>query len=112
MVRIVLFALVRRCGLEEVCVNWDAFVVDAKAQAHAGATPEYASVWIGGAGSTTQAHYDVSNNVLAQLQGKKRVRLWGPSAHLPLRVFPDAHPRARKAQVRIPVPAIMAHTVT
>lgn len=61
----------------------------------------YPSVWLGGAGSTTQAHYDVANNVLAQLYGRKRFRLWAPEEHFSLHVFPDAHRRARKAQVLI-----------
>lgn len=37
----------------------------------------------------------------AQVHGRKRFRLWGPDAHAALQVFPDAHPRARKAQVLI-----------
>ena len=37
----------------------------------------------------------------SQAHGRKRFRLWGPDAHAALRVFPDAHPRARKAQVLI-----------
>ena len=35
------------------------------------------------------------------MYGRKRFRLWGPDAHTALKVFPDAHPRARKAQVLI-----------
>jgi len=36
-----------------------------------------------------------------QLFGTKRIRLWPPSAYRELHVFPDAHPRARKAQVNL-----------
>lgn len=61
----------------------------------------YCSVWIGGEGSTTQAHYDVADNVLMQGHGRKRVRLWPPTAHFDLQVFPDSHPRARKAQALV-----------
>lgn len=59
------------------------------------------AVWIGGRGSTTQAHYDVADNVLFQAEGQKRVRVWPPAAHWALHVFPDSHPRARKAQASI-----------
>ena len=38
-------------------------------------------MWIGGPGSTTQAHYDVSHNLFTQLHGSKRFRLWGPQYH-------------------------------
>lgn len=61
----------------------------------------YCSVWIGGRGTTTQAHYDVADNVLFQVVGRKRVRVWNPSQHFAMHVFPDAHPRARKAQASI-----------
>lgn len=61
----------------------------------------YASVWIGTARATTQAHYDVADNVLCQASGTKRVRVWPPSQHWSMHVFPDAHPRARKAQVDV-----------
>ena len=36
----------------------------------------YLSVWMGGEGVITQAHYDVANNVFVQLHGKKRFRCW------------------------------------
>ena len=87
--------------VDALCAGWESLIVDLDAATHQLATPPYASIWIGGEGSTTQAHYDVSNNILVQLGGRKRVRLWAPSAHHALQVFPDAHPRARKAQVRI-----------
>eukprot|EP00501_MAST-03F_sp_TOSAG23-6_P001756 GSMAST32.ASY1.ANO1.1833.1 assembled CDS len=84
--------------------GWENFVVDHDPliKLHPMSAPSYPSIWMGGNGSTTQAHYDVSNNILTQIFGKKRFRLWGPDAHLSLRVFPDAHPRARKAQRIIP----------
>jgi hypothetical protein len=54
----------------------------------------------------------VSHNYFSQIHGKKRFRLWGPKHHWALRVFPDAHPRARKSQIDIdcdplaPAPAL------
>ena len=75
---------------------------DSKGRGEKGARPKelgYLSVWLGGEGSTTQAHYDVANNCFVQLHGRKRFRLWPPSSHLALRVFPDAHPRARKSRL-------------
>jgi len=59
----------------------------------------YCSVWLGGVGSATQAHYDVMHNVFVQAHGFKRFRLWPPSAHVAMAVFPDAHPRARKSRL-------------
>ena len=41
-----------------------------------GARPDqlaYASVWLGGLGSSTQSHYDVAHNCLVQTHGFKRV---------------------------------------
>ena len=61
--------------------------------------PRGPSLWMGNAGSGTQAHYDVADNVLVQLYGLKRVRCYHPRAATALHVFPDAHPRARKSQV-------------
>jgi len=61
--------------------------------------PRGPSLWMGNAGSATQAHYDVADNVIVQLFGVKRIRCYPPSAAEALHVFPDAHPRARKSQV-------------
>jgi hypothetical protein len=86
---------------EAACPGWQNAVVEVPAAAHPCAVPAYPSLWIGGRGSTTQAHFDVSNSYFAQAIGRKRFRLWSPEAHTHLRVFPDAHPRARKAQIDI-----------
>ena len=88
-------------GFAQECPGWQGLVVDEEAAAERLATPTHSSLWVGGHGSTTQAHYDVLHNVFVQVHGTKRFRLWGPDAHSALRVFPDAHPRARKAQVTI-----------
>ncbi|KAJ8610587.1 hypothetical protein CTAYLR_007148 [Chrysophaeum taylorii] len=64
----------------------------------------YCSIWVGSRGSTTQSHYDVADNVLVQSVGRKRVRVWSPGEHGPFHVFPDAHPRARKAQADVDTP--------
>ena len=45
--------------------------------------------------------FAVADNVLCQLSGLKRVRCWRPDAHHALHVFPDTHPRARKAQAPV-----------
>lgn len=66
--------------------------------------PRGPSLWVGSAGSCTQAHYDVADNIIVQLHGTKRVRCYPPSAHEALHVFPDAHPRARKSQVDFDFP--------
>jgi len=54
------------------------------------------SLWVGGLSTATQTHYDVHDNVLTQLSGRKRVRVWAPPGPTPM--FPDSDPRARKAQ--------------
>lgn len=66
--------------------------------------PRGPSIWIGSAGSATQAHYDVADNVIVQLHGTKRLRCYAPHAATALHVFPDAHPRARKSQVNFDEP--------
>eukprot|EP01043_Picozoa_sp_COSAG02_P071072 COSAG02_NODE_12841_length_1484_cov_1.373285_2_plen_311_part_00 len=66
--------------------------------------PRGPSIWIGSAGSATQAHYDVADNVIVQLHGTKRLRCYPPHAATQLHVFPDAHPRARKSQVNFDDP--------
>ena len=65
------------------------------------ALPRKTSLWVGGNGSTTQAHYDVADNILGQCIGTKRIRCWAPSSHWAMTPFPDAHPLARKAQIDI-----------
>ena len=62
--------------------------------------PRGPSLWMGTSGSGTQCHYDVANNIIVQLYGSKRIRIYPPSVGVyNLHVFPDAHPRARKSQV-------------
>jgi hypothetical protein len=69
--------------------------------------PRGPSLWMGSSGSATQAHYDVADNIIVQLHGHKRVRLYPPSAACALHVFPDAHPKARKSQVDFDDPDVM-----
>eukprot|EP00956_Cyclotella_meneghiniana_P018416 scaffold30636_cov100-Cyclotella_meneghiniana.AAC.5 len=62
--------------------------------------PRGPSLWMGTAGSGTQCHYDVADNIIVQLYGTKRVRIYHPIVGVNnLHVFPDAHPKARKSQV-------------
>lgn len=66
--------------------------------------PRGPSLWMGTSGSGTQCHYDVANNVILQLHGSKRVRVWRPSDGVyRLHTYPDAHPRSRKSQVDLDV---------
>ena len=58
------------------------------------------AVWIASRGSGTRAHYDALDNVVVQVAGAKRLRVWSPSQHLAAHVYPDSHPRARKSQLR------------
>ena len=55
------------------------------------------SIWMGGLGTCTQAHYDVLDNIFIQLHGEKQFHLWPPSDIMSLHFFPDAHSRSRKS---------------
>ena len=62
--------------------------------------PRGPSLWMGTSGSGTQCHYDVADNIIVQLYGTKRIRIYPPSVGVyNLHVYPDAHPKARKSQV-------------
>lgn len=78
--------------------GWASLVANPKLSWNVG-NPEFPSVWIGGAGTSTTAHYDVMDNTFVQVYGRKKFRLWGPNAVTPLCVFPDLHVRARKSQI-------------
>jgi hypothetical protein len=82
----------------EAVDGWRSLVVNPKLSWNVG-NPEFPSVWIGGAGTSTTAHYDVMDNTFVQVYGRKKFRLWGPNAVTPLCVFPDLHVRARKSQI-------------
>ena len=62
--------------------------------------PRGPSLWMGTSGSGTQCHYDVANNIIIQLCGTKRIRIYPPIMGVyNLHVFPDAHQKARKSQI-------------
>jgi len=61
--------------------------------------PRGPSLWMGSTGSVTQAHYDVADNIIVQLWGTKRIRIYSPTVAPQMHVFPDAHAKARKSQV-------------
>eukprot|EP00941_MAST-03F_sp_MAST-3F-sp1_P002131 g2131.t1 len=86
---------------ETGCKNWQDQIIESDIQQYQWSSPAYPSIWIGGNGSTTQCHYDVSNNFFSQLHGRKRFRIWSPEHHFDLCVFPDAHIKARKSQLFI-----------
>ena len=84
-------------NFESLASDWAQLKVDPRLSAAVG-NPEHPSLWIGGGGTTTTAHYDVMDNVFVQMHGRKKFTLWGPEAAADLHVFPDVHPRARKSQ--------------
>lgn len=69
--------------------------------ARSGASRPWVQIWTASAGAFTQAHYDVADNYFVQCDGRKEVLLWPPATADVLQPFPDAHPRARKAQVNV-----------
>lgn len=50
------------------------------------------TLWVGGNGVSTAAHYDMSHNFFIQLVGTKRFLLAPPSAHSELNLYPWLHP--------------------
>ena len=44
--------------------------------------------WMGGAGATTPAHFDVADNLLGQVRGTKEILLWDPGQYPNLYVNP------------------------
>lgn len=56
------------------------------------------SVWLGGHGVVTAAHYDTSHNFVAQLGGTKTFVLTPPASHSELRLHPWDHPLSIFAQ--------------
>lgn len=88
-----------------------------KLASHSTASSDHASLacrpwlqlWAGSSGACTQAHYDVADNVFVQVHGVKEFLLYPPSASAALHLFPDAHPRARKAQVCLEHPDLAAY---
>ena len=79
--------------------GWSSLIKDQMLPRQTGMPQAPPSVWIGGAGTCTAAHYDVMDNAFVQVHGRKKFRLWGPEAVVALRVYPDLHPRARKTQL-------------
>mmetsp|Transcript_51408 Transcript_51408/g.115440 ORF Transcript_51408/g.115440 Transcript_51408/m.115440 type:complete len:435 (-) Transcript_51408:202-1506(-) len=75
----------------------------------AGGARPWLQLWAGTAGACTQAHYDVADNLFVQCSGTKEFLLYPPSAAKALHVFPDSHPRARKAQVCLEQPDYSRH---
>jgi hypothetical protein len=56
----------------------------------------------GPAGAITPCHYDEQENLFAQLNGTKRVRLFSPKAWSRLYPHPVGHPSDRQARVKLP----------
>jgi hypothetical protein len=77
-----------------------------------GPSEPWAQLWAASAGATTQAHYDVADNTFVQLSGDKEFWLWPPEAHLHLHLFPDSHPRSRKAQLDLERPDRALHPLS
>uniref|UniRef100_A0A7S4BKS2 JmjC domain-containing protein n=1 Tax=Chrysotila carterae TaxID=13221 RepID=A0A7S4BKS2_CHRCT len=88
--------------------SWEQLALtSAKKQSVQGAI--WAQLWACSGGGTTQAHYDVADNTFVQLEGVKDFYLFPPSAADALHVFPDSHPRARKAQLNVEAPDMQLH---
>jgi len=99
-------------ALPALVPGWEALAADS-AYLHAAAPilacEPWMQWWVGSGGATTQAHYDVADNLFVQLHGRKEFWLFPPDAALCLHVYPDAHPRARKSQVCLERPDAARH---
>ena len=91
-------------SLLEHAPGWDALV-----PSDATDEPAWLQLWAGSAGARTQAHYDVADNTFVQMHGEKEFLLWPPSAAAAMHVYPDSHPRARKAQADVEAPDLSRH---
>jgi hypothetical protein len=61
----------------------------------------FVNLWVGGRGSTAQAHYDSMHNMYIQVKGQKRFKLFSPTAHRSLYMFPYLHPCQRQCQINM-----------
>ena len=82
------------------------------ARGPSGAAAPWAQLWAASAGATTQAHYDVADNTFVQLSGEKEFWIWPPEVHAALHIFPDSHPRSRKAQLDPEAPDTTHHPLS
>jgi len=98
--------LVELPGLLQHAPGWETLPGSAAA---ATAAPPMAQLWAASAGAVTQCHYDVADNTFVQLSGDKEFLLWPPEAHTALHLFPDCHPRSRKAQLDVERPDRALH---
>jgi lysine-specific demethylase 8 len=64
------------------------------------------NVWMSGAGNVTPIHYDLSENILVQIAGEKRVLLWDPRQYPLLYLNPlgTRHDRQSRISVYRPDP--------
>ena len=55
-------------------------------------------LWVSPAGAVSPTHWDASPSFLAQLLGRKKMRLWRPRDLVRLRPLPDGHPLRRRCR--------------
>jgi mannose-6-phosphate isomerase-like protein (cupin superfamily) len=60
---------------------------------------DFNQLWLGQAGVSTHAHYDVFDNFYLQLRGHKQFVLAAPDQRRCLRLHPSTHERARQSQL-------------
>lgn len=71
------------------------------------------NVWMSGAGNVTPIHYDLSENLLVQILGEKRVLLWDPTQYPLLYLNPigTQHDRQSRIDVNHPDPTFFPRFV-
>jgi hypothetical protein len=59
------------------------------------------NVWMSGPGNVTPIHYDLSENILVQIAGEKRVLLWDPTQYSLLYLNPLGTPHDRQSRIDV-----------
>jgi lysine-specific demethylase 8 len=62
------------------------------------------NLWVGGKGASSDLHYDMTHNVVAQIQGRRRVLLFGPEQTADLHPFPLRTLNWHHSQVHVEAP--------
>lgn len=66
------------------------------------------NLWIGAAGTSSDLHFDMTHNLVAQLRGRRRVTLFSPDQRGALYPYPLRSLNAHHSQVRLDAPDLQS----